>query len=128
MLGNQVELWEIVLAAIKLGAVIIPASTLLTPDDLADRVRRGGARFVIARDVDAESFRHVPGTFVRIAVGRPVEGWIEYDDTRCTYPTRASNRRACPGPATRCCCTSPPAPPRCRNSSSTARSRTRSGI
>ena len=34
MLGNQVELWEIVLAAIKIGAVIIPASTLLTPDDL----------------------------------------------------------------------------------------------
>ena len=82
MLGNQVELWEIVLAAIKLGAVIIPASTLLTPDDLADRVARGGARFVVARDVDADAFRHVPGTFVRIAVGRPVEGWIEYDDTR----------------------------------------------
>ena len=64
MLGNQVELWEIVLAAIKLGAVIIPASTLLTPTDLADRVLRGGARFVIARDVDADVVparaRHVP--------------------------------------------------------------------
>jgi acetyl-CoA synthetase len=80
MLGNQVELWEIVLAAIKIGAVLIPASTLLTPTDLADRVLRGGARFVVARDVDAMSFRHVPGTFLRIAVGRPVEGWIEYDD------------------------------------------------
>ena len=81
MLGNQLELWEIILAAIKLGAVIIPASTLLTPADLADRVQRGGARFVIARDVDAQSFRRVPGTFIRIAVGRPVEGWIEYDDS-----------------------------------------------
>jgi len=85
MLGNQVELWEIILAAIKLGAVIIPASTLLTPDDLADRVRRGGARFVIARDVDADGFRHVPGTFVRIAVGTPTQGWIEYDDSEA-YP------------------------------------------
>ncbi len=82
MLGNQVELWEIVLAAIKIGAVLIPASTLLTPADLADRVGRGGARFVVARDVDADAFRHVPGTFLRIAVGRPVQGWIEYDDTR----------------------------------------------
>jgi acetyl-CoA synthetase len=81
MLSNQVELWEIILAATKLGAVIIPASTLLTPDDLADRVGRGGARFVIARDVDTDAFRHVPGTFVRIAVGKPVDGWIEYDDT-----------------------------------------------
>jgi acetyl-CoA synthetase len=88
MLGNQVELWEIALAAIKIGAVIIPASTLLTPDDLADRVRRGGARYVVARDVDTDSFRHVPGTFVRIAVGRPVEGWIEYDDTQ-VFPADA---------------------------------------
>ncbi len=80
MLGNQIELWELILAAIKLGAVIIPASTLLTADDLDDRVRRGSARFVIARDVDAPQFRRVRGTFVRIAVGRPVEGWIEYDD------------------------------------------------
>ncbi|MET0864904.1 MAG: AMP-binding protein [Nakamurella sp.] len=81
MLGNQLELWEIILAAIKLGAVIIPASTLLTPADLADRVKRGDARFVIARSVDAQSFRRVPGTFIRIAVGRPIEGWIEYDDS-----------------------------------------------
>ena len=34
MLGNQVELWETMLAAMKLGAVIIPATTLLGPDDL----------------------------------------------------------------------------------------------
>ena len=81
MLGNQLELWEIVLAAIKIGAVIIPASTLLTPTDLADRVQRGGARFVIARDADALSFREVPGVFIRIAVGKPVLGWIEYDDS-----------------------------------------------
>src|SRR6478735_6477343 len=81
MLGNQIELWEIVLAAIKLGAVIIPASTLLTPSDVADRVHRGDARFVIARDVDTDAFLGLPGTFLRIAVGRPVPGWIEYQDT-----------------------------------------------
>ena len=88
MLGNQVELWEILLAAIKIGAVIIPASTLLTDNDLADRVRRGSARFVVARDVDALKFRAVRGTFLRIAVGRPVEGWIEYDDA-ADFPVTA---------------------------------------
>src|SRR6478735_4305017 len=87
MLGNQLELWEIVLAAIKIGAVLIPASTLLTPTDLADRVHRGNAKFVVARDVDTAGFRGVPGTFVRIAVGEPVLGWIEYDDsTNYTAP------------------------------------------
>src|SRR5471030_1280346 len=34
MLGNIVPLWEVMLAAMKLGAVTIPASTLLTRDDL----------------------------------------------------------------------------------------------
>ena len=41
VLGNQVELWETLLAAIKLGAVIIPATTLLGRADLADRIDRG---------------------------------------------------------------------------------------
>src|SRR5512132_2941384 len=41
MLGNQVELWETSLAAMKLGAVIIPATPLLGTPDLADRVERG---------------------------------------------------------------------------------------
>ncbi len=81
MLGNQIALWEVILAAMKIGAVLIPASTQLTVADAADRVRRGQASFVIARDVDAPLFRGAPGTFVRIAVGHPVDGWIEYDDS-----------------------------------------------
>lgn len=41
MLGNEVPLWESMLAAIKIGAVMIPATTLLATDDLADRIERG---------------------------------------------------------------------------------------
>ena len=44
MLGNVVPLWESMLAAMKLGAVVIPATTLLTPDELSDRFDRGRAR------------------------------------------------------------------------------------
>ena len=47
MLGNQVELWETVLAVMKLGAVMIPATPLLGAADLVDRVERGGARHVV---------------------------------------------------------------------------------
>src|SRR5215469_1226683 len=47
MLGNIAPLWEVILAAIKLGVVIIPASTLLSSDDLADRIKRGEVRFVV---------------------------------------------------------------------------------
>jgi acetyl-CoA synthetase len=47
MLGNQVELWESMLAVMKLGAVIMPATTALAPKDLADRVGRAAVRHVI---------------------------------------------------------------------------------
>src|SRR5439155_27294969 len=78
MLGNQGELWETILAAMKLGAVLIPASTLLGAADLRDRVDRGAARHVVARAVDAPKFADVPGGYTRIAVGGPVEGWLNY--------------------------------------------------
>ncbi len=98
MLGNQVELWESVLAAMKLGAVIIPASTLLGPEDLTDRVHRGEVAHVIARSVDAPKFATVPGGWTRIAVGDPVPGWLRYadaagctDDSSEDGPTRATD-------------------------------------
>jgi acetyl-CoA synthetase len=80
MLGNQVELWETTLAALKLGAVIIPAATLLRPVDLQDRVERGQARHVVARAADTATFAKVGGDYTRIAVGDRVEGWLAYAD------------------------------------------------
>src|ERR1700684_2649288 len=53
MLGNVQPLWEVMLACMKLGAVIIPATTLLTPVDLADRFERGRARHVVAGSTEA---------------------------------------------------------------------------
>ncbi len=47
MLGNIPPLWETMLAVMKLGGVIIPATTLLTPDDLADRISRGRVKHII---------------------------------------------------------------------------------
>ena len=43
MLNNVVPLWETMLACMKLGAQIIPATTLLVTEDLKDRFERGGA-------------------------------------------------------------------------------------
>ena len=57
MLGNQVELWEAMLAVAKLGAVIMPTTGALGPADLADRITRGGARFVIANAADTAEVR-----------------------------------------------------------------------
>ncbi len=81
MLDNQVELWEMLLAGIKLGAVLIPASTLLTPTDLHDRVRRGSARHVVTSVRNAAKFADVRGDYTRICVGAPAEGWLDYSDS-----------------------------------------------
>lgn len=69
MLGNQVELWEIMLAGIKLGIVMIPTTTQMGPADLADRVERGGASWAIAGTGDLAKFADVPGDYRLVAVG-----------------------------------------------------------
>jgi acetyl-CoA synthetase len=81
LLGNQVELWETTLAAMKLGAVIIPATTLLAEADLRDRLDRGRVGAVIARSELAPHFADLAGSYLRIAVGEPVEGWLRYADS-----------------------------------------------
>ncbi|MGW0159479.1 AMP-binding protein [Mycobacterium sp. NPDC003323] len=90
MLGNQVELWEAMLAIAKLGAVVMPTTGALGPADLEDRITRGGAGFVIANAADASKFDEVPGDYVRISIGN-VEGWHcyadAYDAEPGTHPT-----------------------------------------
>lgn len=93
MLGNQQELWMTALAAMKLRAVVIPATPLLGPADLRDRIERGRAGHVIVRADDTGKFGEVPGEYTRIAVrsqgaapgyggaaDAPVPGWLDFDD------------------------------------------------
>jgi acetyl-CoA synthetase len=82
MLGNQAELWETALAAMKLRAVVIPATPLLGPLDLRDRIERGRAAHVLVRSEDTAKFDEVPGDYTRIAVGAPVAGWLDYAGAR----------------------------------------------
>ena len=69
MLGNQVELWELMLAGIKLGIVMIPTTTLMGPADLKDRVERGGANWAAVGSANIAKFAGVPGDYTLIEVG-----------------------------------------------------------
>ena len=82
MLGNEVALWETFLAAMKLGVIVTPATTLLTRGDLQDRVDRGRVGHVITGAANATKFDGVAGSFTRIAVGGSVEGWRRYEESR----------------------------------------------
>ncbi len=104
LLGNVQPLWEAMLAAMKLGAVVIPATTMLTEDDLRDRFDRGGVQHVIAARELAGRFAGIPGGYTRIAVGMTsggngapewlafedaygaVEGFVQEGETRATDP------------------------------------------
>ncbi len=79
MLGNVVPLWETMLAAMKLGAVVSPATTLLAKADLADRFARGRVRHVIANAADAPKFDGLDTSVTRIAVGAATAGWRDYE-------------------------------------------------
>ena len=98
MLGNELALWELMLACIKLGAVMIPATMLLTPEDLRDRLERGGVKHVAVASEQAAKFADLPGRYTRITVGAAVPGWLRFEDSASAPtaftpdgPTQATN-------------------------------------
>lgn len=79
LLGNVVPLWETMLAAIKLGVVVIPATTLLTPDELRDRLDRGRAKLVVAAPDQVAKFAGLGGPdFIRVVAGDAQDSWIPF--------------------------------------------------
>ncbi|GAB1715741.1 MAG: AMP-dependent synthetase and ligase [Nitrobacter sp.] len=84
LLGNVVPLWETMLACIKLGVVIIPATTLLTPDELRDRLDRGRVKAVVATQDQVTKFASLGGEgLIRIVVASSAShtGWLPYETT-----------------------------------------------
>lgn len=81
LLGNVAPLWETMLAAMKLGVVVIPATTLLTADELRDRLDRGKAKAVVAAQDQVAKFANLGAdNLVRIVVGPAADGWLAYEE------------------------------------------------
>ena len=98
MLTNVVPLWETMLAAMKLGAVIIPATTLLERGDLQDRLERGQVKAIITTGKLTDRFEGLGSATVRIAVAGARAGWQAYENSyssderfKAATPTRASD-------------------------------------
>lgn len=81
MLNNTIELWEVMLAITKLGAVSIPTSTLLSASDLAYRVEHGRARAVVTLGSLADRLDGISADILRIGVGEAPEGWARYAES-----------------------------------------------
>ena len=94
LLGNVVPLWETMLAAMKLGVVVIPATTLLTPDELRDRLDRGRARVVVASQDQVAKFAGLGSeNLVRIVVGASTthDGWLPFEQASGASETFAAD-------------------------------------
>jgi acetyl-CoA synthetase len=78
MLGVVPELWATMLASMKLGLVLIPAMPTLAPADIADRIERGQAKYLVAHGADAEKFAGLVDGVVRVAIGEAPSGWRSY--------------------------------------------------
>ena len=81
LLGNVPALWETFLAAMKLGVVVIPATTLLTAEELADRLERGRAKAIVAGPEQVSRFATLDTTgVIRIVTGPATDGWRAFDE------------------------------------------------
>ncbi|HEY5007740.1 MAG TPA: AMP-binding protein [Caulobacteraceae bacterium] len=92
LLPNVAPLWEVMLAAMKLGAVVIPASTLLTTGELADRLARGKVRHVVAAGDQVDKFAGLAtdGLGLVQVGGTAASGWRAYDLTGAAATLRPS--------------------------------------
>ncbi len=75
MLDNVLPLWEVMLACIKLGAVLVPSTLLLSQADLLDRIERGGIRHLVVDAAQTAKFEGLDASLTRISVGAKVDGW-----------------------------------------------------
>ena len=78
MLGNDVALWDTMLAAFKLGAVVIPATALLNSDDLRDRIERGQVRHLVVGEAHVGKFAGLADGCSRVCVGAAPAGWVAH--------------------------------------------------
>jgi len=77
-LPNVSAIWELMLAAIKIGAVVIPTTTLVTESEIRDRLERSNARMIVTNETAVDRIPSY-GHLKRILVGDCVEGWVPYD-------------------------------------------------
>jgi acetyl-CoA synthetase len=90
MLGNVLPLWQVMLAAMRLEMPLLPATTLLSDADLADRIARGRARWLVVDSAAARRIGRPPVGTRGVVVDGPVEGWVDLARLFAAEPYRAS--------------------------------------
>ncbi|MEW6424010.1 MAG: AMP-binding protein [Bacillota bacterium] len=84
MLPRYIAWWEIFIACLRMGALIAPATTQLTPKDIQYRVNTAEAVCFITDNANAPKLEEVqaecPTLKVKIVVGGTRDGWLAYEE------------------------------------------------
>lgn len=81
LLDNRPELWEVMMAVMKLGAVVLPTYTTATTIELTERVLRAQVRHLIVESSLTDLIPYELGYSTMISIGDPVDGWENYDSS-----------------------------------------------
>ena len=81
LLSREIEWWHLMLGCAAIGAIASPGTTQLTAKDIAYRRTAANARCIVACPDIAGHVDQALGDdpIVRIHVGGPRDGWIDYD-------------------------------------------------
>ena len=80
MLPNVAPLWEAVLACMKLGVVLVPTTTQLGRQDLADRMSRGEIRHIVTDGDGAHRLGDLAADCTRVLVGPGPDDWSSLNE------------------------------------------------
>lgn len=78
MLPRLIDAYQVYLAALKTGLVVIPSSEMLRAKDLEYRLKHGEAKAIVCFEQYTEQFHEInaAANLTKFVVGKDTEGWI----------------------------------------------------
>ena len=82
LLGREIEWWEVFTAALRMGAVISPGTTQLSPKDIEYRFNAASATCIVTNAANAGKMDAVaaacPTLTTKVLIDEEREGWLHY--------------------------------------------------
>ncbi|WP_057911413.1 acyl-CoA synthetase MbcS [Peribacillus muralis] len=82
IIPRLVEAYQVYLAALKIGMIVIPCSEMLRAKDLEYRINHGDVKGIISFHEYTSELDEVDGAagLLKFAIGKPVEHWLDLDE------------------------------------------------
>lgn len=86
MVPRIIEAYEVYLAALKTGIIIVPSSEMLTTDDLQYRVTHGNVNGVVSLSDHVHKYKGIDryDSLIKFTIGDDVSGWHHLDSLKET--------------------------------------------